>query len=173
MWAALFIIGVLFGLALAATVAVFYVLNLQGDFRANLKNLAIETHDRLRGRKRIPPPSPAVQKPAEPDPRVRMLTDELRMTHRLLEQTRVERVASVEAAARAAAESEELRQQVAARNEQVAGLKEELVAQQARIESLRGELAQRGEYLSRANREIRDLRNELDVLNSDVKVVNQ
>ena len=78
MYVALLIIGVIFGVALAATIGLFYVISLDGEFQANLRATAVALRDRVTGRRRYSP-APGVERRADPDPRLRSMQEELRL----------------------------------------------------------------------------------------------
>jgi len=165
------IIGILFGAGLSLLLAMLYVLSLGGEFRDSLRLAALELRDRLTGRR--PPPAPAAeQAPPPPDPRIRGLQEELRMANRLLEKARGERLAIVEQAERASAETAQLNEAIAEGERRIAALGEEVTAERNRAEQLRALLGERCEELARANRDVRDLRNELELLNPDAAAVN-
>lgn len=172
MYAGFILIGVFFGLALAVTVGLFYVLGLDGSFRANLEATARELCDRVTGRRRYVP-GVTGERRQDVDPRVRSLQEELRLANRLLEQARSGQQSDAEQARRAVEENATLRQDLAARDGRIGELEAQLQAATGRQEALREQLAERAEQLARSQRDVRDLQTELDVLQSGVSVVNQ
>lgn len=172
MYAGFILIGVFFGLALAVTVGLFYVLGLDGSFRANLEATARELCDRVTGRRRYVP-GVTGERRQDVDPRVRSLQEELRLANRLLEQARSGQQGDAEQARRAVEENATLRQDLAARDGRIGELEAQLQAATGRQEALREQLAERAEQLARSQRDVRDLQTELDVLQSGVSVVNQ
>ena len=172
MYAGFIFIGVLFGLALTLTVSLFYVLSLDGEFKANIRATAREVRDRITGRRRYVP-AVSGERRVEPDPRVRSLQEELRVANRLMEQVRAERQVSAAENHKTSGQTLEMRQGLAERDLRIASLEEQLKMQAERQETLRQQLAERCEQLARSQREVRELQTELDVLQSGVNVVNQ
>lgn len=172
MYAALLIIGFLFGLALALTVGLFYVLSLDGEFKANVRATAVQVRDRVTGRRRYQP-AVSGERRVEPDARLRSLQEELRVANRLLDQARAERQAGSDEAGKAAEEARGLRLELDERDLRIASLEDQVKGHAERQEALRQQLAERAEQLARSQRELRDLQTELDVLQSGVDVVNR
>ncbi len=172
MYAGFILIGVIFGLTLALTVGLFYVLSLEGEFKANLRAAGLEVRDRVTGRRRYMP-AVSGERRVEPDPRVRALQEELRVANRLMEQVRAEHQASAEQTHQASERTQALHLGLAERDLCIAGLEEQVKTLAERQEALRQQLADRCEQLARSQRDVRDLQTELDVLQSGVDVVNQ
>lgn len=172
MYAAFIFIGVLFGVAMSITLALFYVLSLGGDFRGNLHAVAIELRDRLTGRRRSAPAAGEGQR-VEADPRIRSLQEELRMANRLLDQTRNERETQAAEIARAGERAEQLAAEINERDARILTLETESSRQAPQLQTLREELATRSAELGRARREIKDLQVEIDVLGAGARLVSQ
>lgn len=171
MYAGFILIGVFFGLALALTVGLFYVLGLDGQFRENLEATARVLRDRVTGRRRYVP-AVSGERRAEPDPRVRSLQEELRVANRLIEQARAGQQGDAEQARQASEQTATLRQDIIERDQRIVALEDELRAATGSRETLREQLAENAGQLARAQRELRDLQTELDLLQSGVNVVN-
>jgi hypothetical protein len=86
---AMLIIGVLFGVALSVTVALFAILSMEGRFSDNLRATAGQALRRLTGRGPRPGAGLAAGSRApEFEARLRTLTEEVRVMQRLLDQTK-------------------------------------------------------------------------------------
>lgn len=162
---AMALIGLLFGVALTVTVAVFAVLAMDGGFSDNLRLAARELQGRLTGRHRPAAPVVAARNP-EADTRIRGLQEEIKVMQRLLEQGRAEREQAAEAARRAAEEIGALRAAVGERDEKAGAIQEAARAQAAEAGRLREELGRASAELATARRELRDLQTELSVAQS-------
>ncbi len=172
MYAAFMFMGALFGVALSVTVGLFYVLSLGGDFKASLRDAAGQLRDQLTGRRRLQPQQPGEPR-VEVDTRVRSLQEELRVVHRLLDQTRGEREAHGQEIRNTADQIRQLQQGVLERDARILDLDGELNQQRGQLQALREQLAERAAELARAQRQARDLQTEIDVLNSGIDLVSR
>lgn len=162
---AMFIIGILIGVALSATVALFGVLSMDGRFGDNLKAAATEARLRLTGRNRrlqvtVPGRNP------ETDARVRGLQEEIKVMQRLVEQGRAEGEAHAGASTRSAEQLAALQAAVVDRDQRILALEASLKEEGAAKSHLRDELALRSAELAGAKRDVRDLETELSVAQS-------
>jgi chromosome segregation ATPase len=162
---AMALIGLLFGIALTVTVAVFAVLSMDGAFADNLRLAARAAQARLTGRHRPSAPVVASRSP-EADSRIRGLQEEVKVMQRLLEQGRVEREQAAATAGRSAEEKAALHAAIAERDEKIVLLQETVRSESAQSARWREELAQRAAELAAARRELRDLETELSVAQS-------
>ncbi len=162
---AMFIVGLLFGVALTVTVALFGILSMDGRFRENLVAAASECRNRLTGRHRRGQAS-APSRGIESDTRLRALQEEVRVMQRLMEQARVEREAQAEESRRAGAEVAALRGLLTEREAQVSARDAALAETTAAVITAREQLADRSAELARSRREAKDLETELGIVQS-------
>ncbi len=159
------IVGLLFGIALALTLALFGILSMDGHFVENLKAAAIAARDRLTGRS----PRATVSMPArgaESETRIRNLQEEIRVQQRLMEQARTEREAVAQESNQARQEIATLREALAEREREL-GLRD-LALQEAGSVATRAreELAAANAELARSRRELKELETELGIARS-------
>lgn len=155
------LIGLLFGSALAAVLAAFLVLLAAPATRARLRAGQMPWRDLL-GLPTHPPPD---RRPG-PDPRLQLLQQELKVTQRLVDQSRVDREVHQAEARRLQAEIDALRTGLAERDQQHRATCRSLDLELERVRELEAAAAARADELARANSERKDLRTELDVLQS-------
>lgn len=165
MTAAMLIIGVLFGVALTVTLAIFGLLSMDGRFTDNAKAAAAQALAWLTGR-RGRAPVPLLAPNPESEARVRGLQEEIRVMQRLMEQARAEH-------ASLSGESERIRVELAAasaalgeRDRTVAELEARVQEERAKCVQLHDSLAERCAELARSRRDVKDLATELSVLQS-------
>lgn len=163
---AMVIVGLLMGVALSFTVALFVILSMDGRFRDNLRETALLCRDLATGRRRPAPARVIATRVPEADARIRSLQEEVRVMQRLLEDARTERAAHAGEAGQAHAEIEALRAALAEREAQVAARDAALAESGAACSRAREELAERTAELARSRREVRDLETEIGVLQS-------
>jgi chromosome segregation ATPase len=165
MTAAMLIIGVLFGVALAVTLAVFGILSMDGRFADNAKAAAAQGLARLTGRRPRATVSAAGPNP-ESEARIRGLQEEIRVMQRLMEQGRSERTALGEEIERLRAERAAASTALGERDRTVAELEARVQAERTKCVQLHDSLAERSAELARSRREARDLQTELSVMQS-------
>jgi peptidoglycan hydrolase CwlO-like protein len=163
---AMFIIGMLFGVMLSVTLALFCILSMGGNFVENAKAALTEARQWLTGKRRQAGAS-GTAPGAPPDGRLRALQDENRLMQRLMQQARDEQ-GEIDARHKAAvAELEAMCAVVSERERKIIELDEQARTERARALKLQDSLAQRGSELADARREVKDLQTELSVLQSD------
>lgn len=155
------LMGLLFGIALAALLGLFLVLLASAENRAELRAGRLPYRQLLGLEPRVVP-----ERRSEPDPRLQALQQELKVTQRLVDQARVQREAHQAEVQRLTTELAELRAQRAGSDESCRATQATLEREVERARELEQELAARADELSRANGELKDLRIELDVLQS-------
>jgi chromosome segregation ATPase len=155
------LIGLLFGIALAAVLAVFLVLLAAPATRAELRAGRVPYRELLGLT-----PRRVSERRAEPDPRLQTLQQELKVTQRLLDQARTDREAHQAEVRRLQEELDGLRATLAERDQQHRQAREGLEREMERARQLEADISARADELSRANSELKDLRTELDVLQS-------
>lgn len=161
----MFIVGLLFGLALAVTLALFGILSMGGRFIENLKAAAAAAQLRLTGRY----PRTAVTIPVrgtESEARIRNLQEEVRVQQRLMEQARTEREAAAEESKRAREEITTLRDALAEHEGQLGERDTALKEAGAATAQVREELTAAKAELARSRRELKDLETELGIARS-------
>jgi chromosome segregation ATPase len=159
----LLFIGLLFGLFLSLVMAGFLILNLDPRLRNDLLRRRRSVLDLVRPRKaRSRTPSSPGRHP-ELERKIRTLTEEVRVSQKLLEESRQaaeSRRLEVEALGR---ELEDLRGKLAGAEAAREALVAELERRREAGRGLETELAALREQLARREREVRDLTTELDV----------
>lgn len=155
------LIGLLFGIALTAVLAVFLVLLAAPATRAELRAGRLPWRELLGLTPRHVP-----ERRAEPDPRLQALQQELKVTQRLVDQARADREAHQAEVKRLQDELDGLRAALAERDQQHREVRESLDNELERARQLEADASARADDLSRANSELKDLRTELDVLQS-------
>jgi chromosome segregation ATPase len=162
---AMFLMGLLFGVALAVTLALFAVLAMDGRFADNVVAAARFGRDRLTGRLPRAEATTVIRSP-ESDARLRALQEEIRVQQRLLEQARVEREGHT-------AEVQQLQLDLTSLREANAGCEQRIGERDAALREstavaarAREELALANAELARARREAKDLETELGVARS-------
>jgi chromosome segregation ATPase len=166
MLTAMFIIGVLLGVVLSLTVALFGILSMDGNFLDNAKATLAEGRLWLTGKRRRARASAAAPGP-ESDGRVRALQEEIRIMQRLMQQTRDEQ-GEIDAKHKAlVAELEAARAVAGERDRRIIELDEQARAERSKATKLQELLSERGAELAEARREVKDLQTELGVLQSD------
>jgi chromosome segregation ATPase len=155
------LIGLLFGIALSAVLAVFVVLLASPATRAGLRAGRVPWRDLLGLAPRSLP-----ERRVEPDPRLQALQQELKITQRLVDQARNEREAHQAEVRRLGEELAAISATLAERDQQHREARESLELELERARQLEADVAARADELSRANSELKDLRTELDVLQS-------
>jgi chromosome segregation ATPase len=155
------LMGLLFGIALTAVMGVFLILLASPEHRAELRAGRLPYRQLLGLEARVVP-----ERRAEPDPRLQALQQELKVTQRLVDQARAAREAHQAEVQRLNDELVELRSQLAARDEVYRETQATLDRELERARDLEQDVSTRADELSRANSELKDLRIELDVLQS-------
>lgn len=155
------VMGVLFGLALSIVLGTFLIILQSEENRALLRAGRLPILHLL-GLRSEPPP----EKRPDLEPRLRAVQDELRVTQRLVDQARVEREGRE--AERKALDEElaALRTQLDDRARQVEELQAAVELARERTRILEEDVSMRSDELSRANTTLKDLRTELDVVQS-------
>lgn len=162
---AMFIIGILIGVTLSATVALFGVLSMDGQFGDNVKAAAAEARLRLTGRhRRLQVPVPG--RNPESDARVRGLQEEIKVMQRLVEQGRAEREAHAAATEQSAEQLARLEAVLAERDQRNQALEASLKEEGTGKAHLRDEVSRVAAELAAARRDVRDLETELSVARS-------
>lgn len=162
---AMLLVGLLFGVALSITAALFAVLGMGGHFRRNLRAARVELRRWLTGRNRRTPhqvPVPTI----ENETQIRSLREEIRVMQRMLDQARVEREAHKDELQEATGEIAALRVSVSGRSDQLAAMETALRGEAEKAVKLREEMAALSAELARSKREARDLETEISLLQS-------
>jgi chromosome segregation ATPase len=155
------VMGLLFGLAMALVLGAFLVLLQTAENRALLRAGRLPILHLL-GLRHEPPP----EKRPDLEPRLRALQEELRVTQRLVDQARVEREARQAEQRQRDEELATLRAQLAERTARCEELAAVVAGEQDRARGLEEQVSTRSDELSRANMTLKDLRTELDVVQS-------
>ena len=162
---AMLVVGLLFGIALSMTIAVFAALSMGGSFQENLKAASAELRAWITGRRRKMPASVSVRS-VESETRIRALQEEIRVMQRLMDQARVTRETHTNEVSKATTEISALRAAAAERDERLAGMETMLREETARAGKAREELAELAAQLARSRQETKDLETELSVVQS-------
>ncbi len=162
---AMLIVGLLFGIALCLTIAVFAVLSIGGHFPENLKAAAVELRARLTSRNRKPRSS-APARTVETEARMRALQEEIRVMQRLMDQARVDREMHASEMQKATEEISALRIVADDRGERLAAVEKLLSEETVKTGKLRDELADVSAQFARSRQEIKDLETELSLAQS-------
>lgn len=164
---AMFIVGLVLGVVLVATVAVFGLLNMEGRFTDNARLAAREAREVLSGRARRAQLAAVISGP-DGQARLRALQEEVRVMQRLMDKARSEAEAQTDATRRAREQVEELRDRLSERDERLDARDLELTEATAALREARDQLHDQGTEVSRLRGNIRDLENELGLLQSGV-----
>ncbi len=165
---AMVILGLVFGIALSVTIALFAVLSMEGGFRDNLLAVSHHTLRRLTGRVPKTVPGSTAGRQLEAETRLRAMTEEAKVLHRLVDQTRVERdqlKIEIQAIAKA---REQLQLDAQVRDARIAELVASLQTESGRVVHLREEAGSLAAEIARLRTEVRDLQMELNVAQSGV-----
>jgi chromosome segregation ATPase len=162
---AMFIVGLLFGIALTLTLGFFAVLSTTGPFDENLRAVAAAIRGRLTGGHRKGQAT-APTRSVEQDAKVRALQEEVRVMQRLMDKERVERQVHKDELQSATAEVAALRTRITERDERLAGLEATIQEKIGEAGKLRDELAERCAELASARQQVKDLETEINVMQS-------
>ncbi len=163
----MFIVGLLLGVILVLTVAVFGLLNMEGRFMDNARLAAREAREVLSGRARRAQLAAVISGP-DGQARLRALQEEVRVMQRLMDKAQSEAEAQTDATQRAREQVEELRARLAERDERLDARDLELTEANAALREARDKLHEQGVENSRLRGHVRDLETELSVLQSGV-----
>jgi hypothetical protein len=159
---AMLIIGLLFGVMLSMTVALFAILRMDGRFGDNVRAALATALAWLTGRKRARS-GMTIPCGNESEARIRGLQEEIKVMQRLAERERAERQSQVAAIAALEAERTALQGRIAGLEDKIDPQDSDTQRLRDDAHRLRAELSERCADLSRAKIEIRDLTNELDM----------
>jgi chromosome segregation ATPase len=155
----LIFIGAVFGFFLSLIVAAFAVLRLDPKLRDEVFNGRKGVRE-LFGSKKV---ASSDFRTPELEAKIRSLTDEVRVSQKLLEQAKQERTARLEDMGKLRLEFETVQLKVAETREESERLLTDLDERNSARHALEAEMSQRDVELARANSEIKDLRTELEV----------